>query len=202
MSFVDDLLMWAGLKWVVDMEVLQWAHANGCPWDESTCSTAAAGEGAERIRRQVRAPRDFCAQLAARGLLTVLRWARANGCPWDEDTCIKGAEGGHLEVLQWVRANGCPWDWQTCAQAAEAGEVEVLEWARANGCPWDWRVCSHAAAGGGGEGAHHLERRNVGLLEMDFDSVSSVCFLPVRLAGIALATGLPLYLSALVQRAG
>jgi hypothetical protein len=23
------------------LELLQWAHANGCPWDESTCAMAA-----------------------------------------------------------------------------------------------------------------------------------------------------------------
>ena len=42
------------------LEALQWARANGCPWDEYTCSYAAK-----------------CGQLG------VLQWARANGCPWD-----------------------------------------------------------------------------------------------------------------------
>ena len=40
------------------LEVLQWAHANGCPWDAGTCMFAAKG-----------------------GHLKVLQWARANGCP-------------------------------------------------------------------------------------------------------------------------
>ena len=40
------------------LEVLQWARANGCPWDEKTCSSAARG-----------------------GHLEVLEWARANGFP-------------------------------------------------------------------------------------------------------------------------
>jgi len=39
--------------------VLQWARANGCPWDVDTCSSAARG-----------------------GHLHVLQWARAAGCPW------------------------------------------------------------------------------------------------------------------------
>ena len=67
------------------LEVLQWARASGCPWDELTCIWAARN-----------------------GHLEVLQWARANGCPWDEDTCAEAAENGHLEVLQWARANGCP----------------------------------------------------------------------------------------------
>ena len=43
------------------LEVLKWARANGCPWDEGTCAYAAEG-----------------------GHLEVLKWARENGCPWDE----------------------------------------------------------------------------------------------------------------------
>ena len=40
--------------------MLQWARANGCEWNEGTCSAAAKG-----------------------GHLEVMQWARANGCPWD-----------------------------------------------------------------------------------------------------------------------
>ena len=40
------------------MAVLQWARANGCPWNEDTCSAAAKN-----------------------GHLELLQWARANGCP-------------------------------------------------------------------------------------------------------------------------
>ena len=40
------------------LEVLQWARANGCEWNEDTCSDA-----------------------AEEGHLEVLQWARANGCP-------------------------------------------------------------------------------------------------------------------------
>ena len=45
------------------LEVLQWARANGCPWDEETCAFATIG-----------------------GHLEVLQWLHANGCPWDTDT--------------------------------------------------------------------------------------------------------------------
>ena len=40
------------------LEVLQWARANDCPWDERTCAFAVEG-----------------------GYLEVLHWACANGCP-------------------------------------------------------------------------------------------------------------------------
>jgi hypothetical protein len=42
------------------LEVLKWARANGCPWNERR---ARSGEG---------------------GHLEVLKWARENDCPWDE----------------------------------------------------------------------------------------------------------------------
>jgi hypothetical protein len=70
---------------------LQWARANGFPWDTDTCAIAAEG-----------------------GHLAVLQWARANGCDWDTDTCVAAARGGHLALLQWARANGCDWDGGTC----------------------------------------------------------------------------------------
>ena len=107
------------------LEVVKWLRANGCPWDEMTCSWAAQG-----------------------GRLEVLQWLRANGCPWNERTCARAAWGGHLEVLQWARANGCPWDTTTCSCAALRGHLEVLQWARANGCPWDATTCLHAKVGG------------------------------------------------------
>ena len=46
---------------IADLEVLKWARANGCTWDEWTCSYAAES-----------------------GRLAVLQWAHANGCPWDK----------------------------------------------------------------------------------------------------------------------
>ena len=58
-------------------------RANGCPWDELTCSCAAAG-----------------------GHLEVLRWLCANGCPMDVMTCDFAAEGRHFEVLRWLQNRG------------------------------------------------------------------------------------------------
>ena len=74
--------------------MLQWAHQNGCPWDETTCYQAAFG-----------------------GQLEVLQWARRNGCPWDYWTCYVAAMYGRLEVLQWASQNGCPWNEQTWSSA-------------------------------------------------------------------------------------
>jgi hypothetical protein len=46
------------------LALLKWAHSQGCPWSEGTCTGAAEG-----------------------GHLEVLQWAHANGCPWDWPTC-------------------------------------------------------------------------------------------------------------------
>jgi hypothetical protein len=64
------------------VERLAWAKANGCPWDERTCASAARG-----------------------GFLEVLRWAREHHCPWDWRTCASAARGGHLHVLRWAQEN-------------------------------------------------------------------------------------------------
>ena len=66
------------------LKILQWLHANSCPWDAETCKRA------------------------ARGGLETLRWAHENGCDWNAKTCSHAAYGGHLEILKWVRDNGCP----------------------------------------------------------------------------------------------
>jgi hypothetical protein len=63
------------------LEVLQWARANGCPWDERTCVFAAAG-----------------------GRLEVLQWAQANGCPWDPEECMEAAVNAP-HVVQWIEDN-------------------------------------------------------------------------------------------------
>ena len=55
------------------LEMLQWARANGCPWNEMTCSGAATG-----------------------GHLDVLRWAHEKGCPWSEETRAMAARLGYV----------------------------------------------------------------------------------------------------------
>jgi len=72
------------------IEVLNWARANHCPWDEHT--RAFAGRN---------------------GHLELLKWARANQRPRNEMPCASAAENGHLQSLKWARANGCPWKEKT-----------------------------------------------------------------------------------------
>ena len=117
-----------GAAYAGHLELLKWAHKNGCHCNSSTCAYAAKN-----------------------GHLEILKWAHENGCSWDSMTCAYAAFNGHLEVLKWVRNNGCGWDSGTCTYAAANGNLEVLKWARDNGCDWDSMTCTAAASNG------HLE---------------------------------------------
>ena len=68
------------------LEILKWAHAPGCPWDEDTCLMAGAF-----------------------GHLPTLQWAIQSGCPLDEWTCAQmynAAIGwGYTDVAAWLEAN-------------------------------------------------------------------------------------------------
>ena len=64
------------------LEVLQWARAHGCPWND------------HRVL-------GMCEGAAYGGHLKVLKWARAKGCDWDNDKmCMIAAGGGQLEILK------------------------------------------------------------------------------------------------------
>jgi hypothetical protein len=88
--------------------VLRWLRAQElpCPWDDRTCSYAAAG-----------------------GHLHVLQWLRAQDlpCHWNEETCNAAAKNGYLHVLQWLRAQDppCPWCEAACSCAAASGSLEA-----------------------------------------------------------------------------
>ena len=141
------------------LEVLQWLHNTGCPWNErmaSPCYFAAEG-----------------------GHLEVLKWLHDTGCPRDTARCAAAAaKGGHLEVLKWLHGNG----WFTavhrlegginlpavvvaemvCPNAATGGHLEVLKWAREHGCPWNkQRVRTNAARGGHVEMLRWLDGQGV-----------------------------------------
>ena len=112
-----------------NVELLEFLHEKGCPWDDYwTCRNAAEN-----------------------GHLECLKYAHEKGCPWDERTCTRAANYGRLECLKYAHENGCPWDWRTCCCAASNGQLECLKYAHENGCPWDGETCWRAAEHG------HLE---------------------------------------------
>ena len=108
-----------------NLELLQFLHEKGCPWNAWTCSNA-----------------------AFRGHLKCLKYAHENECPWDDGTCFEAARKGHLKCLKYAHENGCRWDTTTCMKAAENGHLECLKYAHENGCRWDWSTCKRAARNG------------------------------------------------------
>ena len=95
-----------------NVELLQFLHEKGCPWDEWTCHYAALNDHLE-----------------------CLKYAHENGCPWNESynkdtdtfegTCSNAAKNGHLECLKYAHEKGCPWDEWTCSEAAREGHLRV-----------------------------------------------------------------------------
>ena len=87
------------------LNVLKYAHENGCPWNEYTCEAAAEG-----------------------GHLDVLKYAHENGCRWGQGVCTAAARAGHLDVLKYARENGCPWNKRTCLECAKDQYEQTKAW--------------------------------------------------------------------------
>src|SRR5690606_2355299 len=68
------------------LEMLQYLHENGCPWDREAFSNAVKN-----------------------GHLQVVQYLHENGCPWDDKVSDFAVEEGHLQVLQYLHDNGFPW---------------------------------------------------------------------------------------------
>ena len=72
------------------METLKWLRSVGCPWDMTTCESA-----------------------AAEGHLDVLKYAHENGCDWWIYTTLMAAQNDHLDCLKYASDNGCEWHEET-----------------------------------------------------------------------------------------
>jgi hypothetical protein len=66
------------------LDVLEWLHYNGCPWNANRCNAVAA----------------------AGGHLNVLKYLSTSGYTCDKTSCENAAYGGRINVLEWIRTNG------------------------------------------------------------------------------------------------
>lgn len=157
------------------LDAIEWATANGCPWNDTLLVAAA-----EAVLQWARSEDSWWSlepydAAASGGHLYVLRWLRDMGYHWNKVTCAAAAGAGlldvhppvaasqrvsvglasvrlrhkrrgHLDVLRWLRDNWCPWDSQTCESATCGGHLAVLRWGREDGCPWDPYTCEDGAA--------------------------------------------------------
>ena len=108
------------------LEVLQYAHENGCAWDERVCMSA-----------------------TERADLIMLRYAHENGCPWGPDVCVRAARDGNLGILKYAHTNGCPLSEDICKWATVTREYDILKYARQHNFPEEAR-CTKVEE----EGAH------------------------------------------------
>jgi hypothetical protein len=95
------------------INVIQFAHENGCRLNKSTCNIA-----------------------VEKGHLDCLMYAHEQGCPWDNEVCKNAALNGHLSCLQYAHEQGCPWDCSVIWNAATRGHIHCLTYAHENGCDW------------------------------------------------------------------
>lgn len=94
------------------LNVIEWAHNNGCPWDEKTCTYAAIS-----------------------GHLNIIVWIRSQipPCPWNEYASISAAKYGQLEVLKYLHHHECEWShYQICNFARRNNHLHILEWYKNN----------------------------------------------------------------------
>ena len=125
------------------LEVLQWARANGCPWNEDPCSE----------------PRQAATWRCCSGRARTALRGTSGLAPCRERRPPGGAAVGASERLLRGTAD--------LRLAAGGGHLEVLQWARANGCPWDERLApSRAWRPPGGAAVGACERRSVGRVDL------------------------------------
>ena len=82
---------------ISNINLLKYAHKNGCPWGKDTCKFAAKNGHLDwnniTIKKIINA--------TSNGQLECLKYAHENGCQWDKNTCSHAAEKGHLECLKY-----------------------------------------------------------------------------------------------------
>jgi hypothetical protein len=88
-----------------DLELLQWARANGFEWGDNTCAFAAFG-----------------------GHLDLLQWAYENGCDEGDDTFCYAARGGSLAIVKWVYENDLYLGNWARTYAVQSNHVEIIKY--------------------------------------------------------------------------
>ena len=71
-----------------NLEMVQWARHNGCPWDEFAMLGALRGS------------KNF-------DFLPIIKWMRSNGWEWTWETELSAAHAFSYETYAWIRDNGC-----------------------------------------------------------------------------------------------
>jgi hypothetical protein len=150
------------------LAVVQFLHAQGCPWHWSVASAAAKRNDLEMLR-WVREhgckwnARDILTEAAGSGNIEMMTWVKQQpGVVYGRSVMTAAARKGRTAVCEYLKAQQCPWDTNACDAAAYEGHVSTLRWLQENGCPWDANsVCAAAAAGGSVQVMQYLQQEGV-----------------------------------------
>lgn len=154
-----------------NLEMLQYARSNGCPWDYQVHSCAALNNSTEILEyaAENKCPWHDRTLLEAtkQGSLDAVKLAHKLGCPLPASFLVTAARNGHLAMVEWAcsLAPPHPCNEDVCSAAAEGNHLHVLKWLRMESkkrsrgrrnlrplkkvpCPWDNRVIKFAAQRG------------------------------------------------------
>eukprot|EP00953_Heterococcus_sp_UTEX-ZZ885_P005770 3575-Heterococcus_DN1.PRE.1 len=160
--------------------VLEYLHAEGCPWDESACFTAALGGHFDTLLRlqALGCPwnaSELSSAAAAKCKLPLLQLLKAQGVAFTEETMRRAAANGHTQVCDYLLAQQCPCNATACFAAAQHCELDTLKWLLEHGCPYEanalWGI---AAEMGHTSGLTYLQQ--IGVLTSSSDALSFVLF--------------------------
>jgi len=104
------------------VNLLIYAHENGCKWSTSLSLTA-----------------------ANYGHLECLKYTHEKGCEWNSLICYNAAENGHIECLKYAHENGCKLTSSIFFITTKNGHFDCLKYAYENGCQWNQYICATAA---------------------------------------------------------
>jgi hypothetical protein len=148
------------------LRLLQWLHANSCPWDEHDVLLYASRTGSVAMLEWLSTVTAPCSCELKNGMLVkagchnelaVVQWLKAHGAEWPQSLCGREFENGvetnfcwPVAVVQWAVACGSGWPAWKCekftadnydSDRIKRRATELFEWAHANGCPC---TCEHA----------------------------------------------------------
>jgi hypothetical protein len=153
-----------------ELSVLQYLHAQGCPWNHEATG-AAARRGNFEMLRWTRTHRTawswmndmILSEAASSGNIEMTAWVKqVPGVAFDEGAINVAAHFGRTAMCAYLRAEQCPWSQSTCYFAAYHGQGSTYRWLRENGCPWEADMdCIAAAIGGCVEVMQFLQEQGV-----------------------------------------
>ncbi|AGO82216.1 Ankyrin repeat domain containing protein [Pandoravirus dulcis] len=133
------------------LDVLRYAHENGCTWHWAVCAAAEEYGRVECLRYANGTGCHWsghCDDAASNGHTDVLRYAREQGLQGHDVVCRFAALGGHVDTLRYACENGWPTCVMTSWSAARGGHLDVLKYIRESGGEWDAGTTSAAASNG------------------------------------------------------